>query len=82
MSKTFKLNRQHYELLKPFEKILIKAATKKYLTIEEKNKAGDIKPIYKNITGIEVKRCSGCSGWAWLERIGKWYNDFKISHNE
>ncbi len=78
------LTQEHYELLKPFEKILVKAASGKYFNYTEQKTISNIRPFYEQVTGTKARgSCSSCGGMKWLERLGRWYVEYcKNNNNE
>lgn len=73
------MNEQQFLRLEKYDKILTAAAKKKFFRYPDAKSKTEITEVYSEITGRKVGSgsCGSCSGISWMQRLGKWYTEYK-----
>ncbi len=79
------MTEEQFTKLEKYERILLGAAGKKFFRYPDATTKGELQELYNEITGRKNSfspGCSACSGIRWIERLGKWYNEYKNKHKQ
>lgn len=77
------MTEEQFKKLEKFDRILIAAANRKYFKYPDKETKSELGEVYSEITGRKTSfssGCGSCSGIRPIERLGKWYKEYKEKH--
>ncbi|MCD8167005.1 MAG: hypothetical protein LUE93_13370 [Bacteroides sp.] len=77
------MTEEQFIKLQKYESILLAAFRKKFFRYPDTQTKSELQRIYDEITGRKnsfSQGCSACSGICWIERLAKWYNEYKTKH--